>query len=81
VTGSRDAEVDDPGPVFGQQDVGRLEVAVHQTARMDSGQSCWPNPNGVGALDWPPNSALPSPMTSCGSSRRPRTATSGWLNC
>ncbi len=35
VGGARDAEVDDPRPVGGQQDVGGLEVAVHHAAGVD----------------------------------------------
>src|SRR5260370_16401893 len=34
----RDAEVDDPRPVDGEQHVGRLEVAVYQSAAMHLGQ-------------------------------------------
>lgn len=38
VGGLADAEVDDPGPVLGQQDVGRFEVAVQQPRRVDRDQ-------------------------------------------
>ena len=38
VGGPGDPEVDHPGPVCGQQHVGRLEVAVHHPARVDGRQ-------------------------------------------
>ncbi len=38
VDGPADAEVDDSGPVEGEQDVGRLEVAVDQSRAVDGGQ-------------------------------------------
>ena len=37
--GTGDTEIDDPGAVVGQDNVGRLKVPVHQATRVNGGQS------------------------------------------